>query len=134
LTITVAELQKSRKEGERALQRMSDAFDQFKKDMDELNRLRADLTKQRQQLSRQVEELQTTIEDFQQHSRIYNIKISGIPMHPTEDLNDIITVKIFKAFGVELCVGDIDTAHRLPAMDKSCSCCCCKTYFPQQTE
>jgi len=47
-----------------------------------------------------------------------NIKISGIPVCPKENLNDI-TVKIFKAFDVELSVGDIDTAHRLPAMDKS---------------
>ena len=62
-------------------------------------------------LERRIEEVEKRRDDNENHNRLNNIRINGIPETKDESCEDIV-IKVAGALGVEIDPNDIDRAHR----------------------
>lgn len=77
----------------------------------------AQLRLKNETLNLAVSDLQERMRNIEQYSRRNNIKVSGIPISPQEDVK-LIVKDLGAALGVEVQPSDIAAAHRVPSYTK----------------
>jgi len=98
---------------------------EFRKDVDELMKLvpkvEGPLQASTSQKAEAIGEVNLSLEDDRQHSRLNNIKTTGIPEVPNEKQEGIFAavLNLCASLGVQLTSGDINAAHRLPSSDRT---------------
>jgi len=68
--------------------------------------------------SMNISDLKFRFEKMQQHSRINNLELSGVPEYPNEDLVQLMS-KLGETIGEQIVVEDLDKIHRVNSFDKS---------------
>ncbi|XP_063530724.1 uncharacterized protein LOC134741761 [Cydia strobilella] len=87
-------------------------FDQRLLNLESLKVEHDGLSKQVQEMTSTISELRCQISQKEQHDRINNIEISGIPFKKNENLNNLLHAICTKV-GFTLLSGDVDTIHRV---------------------
>lgn len=64
-------------------------------------------------LSQQVKEQETRLLQLEQHSRVANVEIKGVPFRKEEDLTEVLT-KIGEIIQEPVTPSDIEVVHRVP--------------------
>ena len=100
----------------------SDSFNNWKKEIDEIKKLKDQLSTmipaESSKASRIQDEVQRAMESDHQHSRLNNLKITGVPEKENENLYTTV-INISKAIGEPLELNEIDIVHRVPSYSKS---------------
>lgn len=69
-------------------------------------------------LTKKVVDLETKVRDMEQYSRRENIEINGFPVTPRENETEILK-DLGRYIGVEVDVGQVVAAHRVPTYNRS---------------
>ena len=81
---------------------------------DEINSLKAKVDQKDiliNNLEKRIEEIEKKRDDNENHNRLSNIRLNGIPEKEGESCEDIV-VKVAEVIGATVRLGDIDRAHR----------------------
>jgi hypothetical protein len=110
-----------------SLEFLSDKYDSVDKRVEELEekylriiRENKFLTVEVSRLSESLNHVSAEMDNMNQYGRRECCKISGLPVEPSEDTNDLI-IKVGSLMGVELKESDISVSHRLPSTNNSYS-------------
>ena len=114
----VSELKKS-------VQHMSDKFDHFNVEMQQLKKNHADLGSEvnsvkmtSQNLQQENENLKQRITELEQYTRNKNVEIKGVPYQQNENLQSIVS-DIAKYLQITMTQNDLAACHRIQSYDKS---------------
>ena len=111
------------REANKSLSYLSEDYDSFQTFRQDAKKQIDRLDKWIESLSAKVDEIAGVIQELQDYSFQYNVKIIGLPHHQTkanESAFDTATlcVNLFYQMGIDIEIGSIDTAHRVPTRNK----------------
>lgn len=108
----------------KSVEKQSDTYDQLLQTSQQqtaaTEKLVKELTECREENKKFKEEnvkLQQQVNDLEQYSRNYNIEIQGVPVHPGENVYNIV-VETSRFLGADVRSGDIEFCHRLRKSDR----------------
>ena len=116
----INEVKKTTNELEKSQNFLSTQFEPNKSTMDNVLKSHSSITKENQIPKQRITLLEKQLKaesikrnDLEQHGRLDQVKINGIPMTDNESCKEI-TVKIANLCKAKISISDIDVAHRLP--------------------